>query len=592
MADNQNELDLKVNTDISDSVKQFNKLQSQVSSSMKNISKITNNLNVGDGLKNWAKAFGKSVEDKTLLLTNFQREYDKLRNKLAQAIVTKDVGSIANISEDLKDLKRNYDEVSRSLQRNRDIQAKQIQAQREAQAALEDFERSLDPSKQKLYELEQKLKAAEEEFIRLKMAGQDTSSAEKNIRRLQKAIKGFGDSTKKSSSWFSKLLGRIRNISIYRAIRSGIKWITSGVSEGVKAFRQYDDGANESLANIQASLNQVRSTLAVSFVSVLESLEPVITAISDALTNMLNAFNYAMAKMQGKDNYKKAIKNNEELAESAEDTNKALADFDKFRTLGDTSQDDMFETVALIDEEQSKLSQFFEHFIEVIQSVGSTIKDVFVDLFESGIFDILLDAFNGVVKVLGTIIKGVAQFIKALSKAGLITPILVSIAAAFALIKAQAIASAIASAWSFAMAHPIIAAGVLAATIAGVSALLSQFSSGGTAISNIQSGSGFVGLADGGFTTANFIATNENGRREWVGRQAGTTAVVNDTEMTDLMYQAVKDGCYEGVLDALSDADSVSGSTSSSASVEIQGETIFTIVRDVARQKGLKFSKV
>ena len=128
-----------------------------------------------------------------------------------------------------------------------------------------------------------------------------------------------------------------------------------------------------------------------------------------------------------------------------------------------------------------------------------------------------------------------------------------------------------------------------AGVIAGIASSLKQLAG---ATSNITSGGGFSMLAEGGFTTANFIATNENGIKEWVGSNGNATAVVNDTQMNDIMYQAVKDGCYDGIIDALSDTESVGGQTTSTASVQVQGETIFTIVKDVAARQGLKFSKV
>ena len=128
----------------------------------------------------------------------------------------------------------------------------------------------------------------------------------KSIANVAKQMAKLGATTKKSSSSFQKLIGRIRNISIYRMIRTGIKWVTSGFQEGIQNFVQYSDSANQTLSNINSSLKQIKNTMGLALASVLQSLEPIITRMSDALVNLINSFNLAMAKMQGKDTYQKA----------------------------------------------------------------------------------------------------------------------------------------------------------------------------------------------------------------------------------------------------------------------------------------------
>ena len=56
------------------------------------------------------------------------------------------------------------------------------------------------------------------------------------------------------------------------------------------------------------------------------------------------------------------------------------------------------------------------------------------------------------------------------------------------------------------------------------------------------------GFAEGGYTNANFIMTHENGKREWVGKAAGSSAIVNDTQMSDIMEGAVAKGVYNALV--------------------------------------------
>ena len=118
---------------------------------------------------------------------------------------------------------------------------------------------------------------------------------------------------------------------------------------------------------------------------------------------------------------------------------------------------------------------------------------------------------------------------------------LLAVAAAFIAIKVAAIGAAIASAAKTIFSNPWI----------GIPAILSGAAILGTLGGKLLASSNVQGFADGGFTTANFIATNENGKREWVGRNAGATAVVNDTQMSTIMYQAVAKGAEEGMIRAI-----------------------------------------
>jgi hypothetical protein len=57
--------------------------------------------------------------------------------------------------------------------------------------------------------------------------------------------------------------------------------------------------------------------------------------------------------------------------------------------------------------------------------------------------------------------------------------------------------------------------------------------------------------ASGGFNpVGNLMITNERGIPEWVGRAGNQSAVVNDTQMNKIMYQAVKEGVQDAILNS------------------------------------------
>ena len=96
--------------------------------------------------------------------------------------------------------------------------------------------------------------------------------------------------------------------------------------------------------------------------------------------------------------------------------------------------------------------------------------------------------------------------------------------------------------------------------------------------------------ADGGYTNANLIMTHENGKREWVGKAAGSSAIVNDTQMSDIMEVAVAKGVYN----ALSARSAMGGNvpTNETIVVKISEEAVFNAVRKTARRQGRDFANV
>lgn len=473
------------------------------------------------------------------------------------------------------------------------------QESKQRQASL-DFDRlTSDKSTLKTSEaiakLEERLEQAKQKFFEMREAGQNTKGIERSISATSKKVRKLQENGRKADGVFKKLWGRIRNISIYRAIRTVLKEITQGFQEGINNFVQFDESANATMSNINGSLQQIRNTMGIAMVSALQALEPIIISASNALINLLDAFNIAMAKMSGKTTYNKAIKNVDDYAASVDKAKGSLADFDKFRTL-DVEQTDPTEMFSeeKIDENESRASKFFESIINFIKQIWTTISTVWRELTDLGIWDILIDVFGVIADSISFVVMLVAKLIKGLQEMGMLKGVLYGLVIAWGAYKVATMAAAAANAAAWMMAHPILGGVILTGALATLTGIISSFSN--ITSSNITSGGGFatVGLADGGFTTANFIATNENGVREWVGSNGSATAVVNDTQMSDIMYQAVKDGCYEGVVDALSDANSYSATNNdnSVATVEIQGETLFTIVRNVAQKQGLKFSRV
>ena len=403
-----------------------------------------------------------------------------------------------------------------------------------AREALAAFELSLDPTKQKILETQHALEAARDRFIEFYAQGYQpgVKNAAKDIERLQKELKDLQENTKKATSWWGKLLGRIRNISIYRMIRSAMRWLTQGVSEGLNAFTQYSEGADKSLSNINNSLNQVRNTLAISFAYILEMLEPLIVSLSDMIVDVLNSINLALAKMRGDTYYDKVAKAADRMSQSVKKAQKF--NFDAFNALsgGDnkTPIEDLFKPEK-IEKDENNLSRFFERIIEFISKIGKLISDIVSELINSGslqtMADVSMEIFDIIMKVVGVLTDVIAY----LNKIGLLKPLLLGIAAAFVAIKVAAIGAAIASAAQYIMAHPLVGAAVSAAALAGfigIAAKLKGYSNGGIP------------------AKSEIFYMNENGRPEALVNTGGSqTNVINIAQLTEGIRQGFIQAIYD-----------------------------------------------
>ena len=96
--------------------------------------------------------------------------------------------------------------------------------------------------------------------------------------------------------------------------------------------------------------------------------------------------------------------------------------------------------------------------------------------------------------------------------------------------------------------------------------------------------------ADGGYTNANLIMTHENGKREWVGKAAGSSAIVNDTQMSDIMEAAVAKGVYRAFSNSRTESGS-GGTTKNVYNFQVNGRTLLSVMEDEARKQGKRLVK-
>jgi hypothetical protein len=96
--------------------------------------------------------------------------------------------------------------------------------------------------------------------------------------------------------------------------------------------------------------------------------------------------------------------------------------------------------------------------------------------------------------------------------------------------------------------------------------------------------------ADGGYTNANLIMTHENGKREWVGKAAGSSAIVNDTQMSDIMEVAVARGVYRA-MEANTQSGASTGKTNNIYKFNVNGRELLSVIEDEAKKQGKSFQR-
>lgn len=174
-------------------------------------------------------------------------------------------------------------------------------------------------------------------------------------------------------------------------------------------------------------------------------------------------------------------------------------------------------------------------------------------------------AIGGVVALIG----GITTFINAFDELGTvwkwlipIASVLLGILTAFVVVTKIAVGN-----WAAALS----AAGIVTGTALAVGATVAQ------------------GFAEGGYTNANLIMTHENGTREWVGKAAGSSAIVNDTQMSDIMEGAVAKGVYKAMY---ANETANNKPTNNTVVVKIGEEEVFTAISKAAKRRGYMFSKI
>lgn len=127
---------------------------------------------------------------------------------------------------------------------------------------------------------------------------------------------------------FTNFLSSIRRIAIYRAIRSGIKMITSAAKEGIDNLYNWalivgNDFA-PTMDSLATSALYAKNSFAAMASPLIDALAPAFEAVVDRAVQFMNVLNQTFATLTGKDTWRKAIRKQAEYTSEINNSSGAL----------------------------------------------------------------------------------------------------------------------------------------------------------------------------------------------------------------------------------------------------------------------------
>lgn len=163
----------------------------------------------------------------------------------------------------------------------------------------------------------------------------NAETAKTNIRDLtatfQKMREGM-DNAKKSAG---ELYGSLSRIAMYRLIRSFIKAITDGLSEGTQNMYQFSKAGGDmgvfaaSMDKIATSFNYLANSVGAAISPIMNALAPALDWIIDKLVSVINLINQVLSLLGGAGQWTRALKYPKEFASAAGSAGKKLNELKK-----------------------------------------------------------------------------------------------------------------------------------------------------------------------------------------------------------------------------------------------------------------------
>lgn len=125
-------------------------------------------------------------------------------------------------------------------------------------------------------------------------------------------IQGIGRGLSNMTGHFTKFLSSIGRIALYRAIRTGIKLVTTAVREGVGNVYEWativGNSFQRTMDMIATSSNYLKNSIGAMFSPILDAIAPVLDTIVDKAVSVINVINQLIATLTGATSWRRAEK--------------------------------------------------------------------------------------------------------------------------------------------------------------------------------------------------------------------------------------------------------------------------------------------
>ena len=361
-----------------------------LASALKDLAESANKMgNVGDGMrklsdalrhfpvesansvKGFATAFVqlKNVSQYSSTIASSVRQVSRALNEMTASLNTDKLTAIANAMEKIKDASKSM-RVKTAIQKAAEGGATSLGDETAATdtSAVSEVGDAAAESTSKV----ERFKAA------LKSLGTDAVQATKTgLKHLWLNIKGLAgvaiDAGKgllkmgknaASSLWdtaknklksftgaISNLVNSFARIAMYRALRTAIKAITTGFSEGIKHLYHWsklvDNNFKQSMDSLSTSAHYLRDSLGAMASPLIDALAPAVEMLVERFVTLLNTVNQFIATFTGQNTWRKAVRTATEYDDGIKDAtestkkatkaqkelNKALQGFDELNVI-------------------------------------------------------------------------------------------------------------------------------------------------------------------------------------------------------------------------------------------------------------------
>jgi len=242
----------------------------------------------------------------------------------------------------------------------------------------------------------------------------NTSDAEKKLKDLEdrikglsklpggggetpvvKTVKGIEKSAKKANTVLGNLAKSIGRIAFYRAIRTALKEVTQGFSEGIKNAYAWAEANNDAFKSVMDSYATeglyLKNSLGALSATLLTPLLPVIISIGDALAEVINRVSEFVAALFGQDWYYRAIKmstifgeQTDKAAAAQKRLNQQLMAFDELNVITTPRQGNggAVEETEIGGFDKAPVNDFFKTISNKIDSIRKKVEAVIKPIWD------------------------------------------------------------------------------------------------------------------------------------------------------------------------------------------------------------------